>query len=40
MVNDIGYVYIVVKCKNHDEVDTYDNVRDLVCFYKCFFLMS
>jgi hypothetical protein len=36
MVNNIGYVHIIVKCRNHDEVDTY-SVRDLVCFYRCFF---
>lgn len=36
MVNNIGYVHIIVKCRNHDEVDTY-SVRDLVCFYRYFF---
>lgn len=35
MVNDIGYVHIIIKCRNHDEVDTC-SVRDLAWFYRCF----
>jgi hypothetical protein len=31
-INDIGYIHIVIQHNDHDEVNTYDNFLNLVCF--------
>jgi len=31
-INDIGYVHIVIQHNDHDEVSTYGNFLNLVCF--------